>query len=48
LGRSAFALAIRELLLGAKTPFAMSISGRWGAGKTSIDFFQNYKYIIVE
>ncbi|WP_146066664.1 P-loop NTPase fold protein [Candidatus Venteria ishoeyi] len=36
LGRTDFAKAIRQLLLGADTPFAMFINGRWGSGKTSM------------
>lgn len=36
LGRDKFALAVRKLILSADTPFAMSISGRWGTGKTSM------------
>lgn len=36
LGRTGFARSVRKLILGAQTPFAMSIGGRWGSGKTSM------------
>lgn len=36
LGRESFAKAARDLILHAETPFAMSIGGRWGMGKTSM------------
>lgn len=36
LNREPFALAVRDLIMHADTPFAMSIGGRWGSGKTSM------------
>jgi len=36
LGYETFALKTRQLILNADTPIAMTISGRWGAGKTSM------------
>lgn len=36
LGYEGFAASVRQLILEVPTPFALSISGRWGAGKTSM------------
>ncbi|MBF0347899.1 MAG: hypothetical protein HQL81_09545 [Magnetococcales bacterium] len=36
LGYDDFAIKARDLILSAPTPFAMTIGGRWGAGKTSM------------
>lgn len=36
LGFDEFALQALELIVGAETPFALALSGRWGSGKTSM------------